>query len=203
MEADVWDLYYRRHPTDWKGTDLPRIEPGSRVLDVGCGTGSTLLRALESGFEASGIDFSEEAVSRAKERLSSKGLGADVMVMDILSDLGDLGEFDCILLHHMLDSLLSEERLSAVKNCRGILREGGTISFVDLSRNDIRYGKGEPLEEGTFRKKDGIICHFFTVEEARELFDGMEEVALDKVEWEQGSGNGRIRRSRIVGLFRA
>ena len=82
-----------------------------------------------------------------------------------------------------------------------MLNENGIISFQDLSVNDVRFGKGDEMEKNTFLKSDGIMLHFFGIEETRELFGDMIEVELYETEWYQGRGAGKIRRSRIGGLF--
>lgn len=175
---------------------------GSRMLDVGCGTGSSMLQALEMGYEVVGIDISSRAVDRARKRLVSRGFDAEVLVMNVMDDISSLGPFDCILLHHVLDSLPEKERGSAIGNCRQVLANRGILSFQDLSTADMRYGSGERIERNTFRKKDGIFCHFFTEKEVRDLFFEMETLKLETIEWTQRTGTGRKRRSRIIGIFR-
>ena len=41
-------------------------EPGTRVLDVGCGVGQVVARLNEAGFEAYGVDVSQPNIERAK-----------------------------------------------------------------------------------------------------------------------------------------
>ncbi|MEA3559857.1 MAG: class I SAM-dependent methyltransferase [Candidatus Thermoplasmatota archaeon] len=202
--TEAWDSYYGRNPVDWKGSPapLPDMPSGSRMLDVGCGTGSSMLQALEMGYEVVGIDISSRAVDRARKRLVSRGFDAEVLVMNVMDDISSLGPFDCILLHHVLDSLPEKERGSAIGNCRQVLANRGILSFQDLSTADMRYGSGERIERNTFRKKDGIFCHFFTEKEVRDLFFEMETLKLETIEWTQRTGTGRKRRSRIIGIFR-
>jgi ubiquinone/menaquinone biosynthesis C-methylase UbiE len=46
--------------------------PGARIADLGCGTGtSALMQANELGLELSAIDLSEDNIKRAESRLSS------------------------------------------------------------------------------------------------------------------------------------
>ncbi|MGA1792719.1 MAG: class I SAM-dependent methyltransferase [Thermoplasmatota archaeon] len=202
-QRTAWERWYRSNPTIWKGSllPLPKLKKGARVLDVGCGTGNTMLQALEMGYEVVGIDISSTAVSRARERISARGFTAEVAEGDLFLLTGELGTFDCILLHHVLDNMLTEERKRAVEVCRGLLREEGIISFQDLSVNDVRFGAGEKIEENTFLKGDGLFIHFFSTGEVRGLFEGMEELSLEEVDWVQGKGPGKIRRSRISGVF--
>jgi 2-polyprenyl-3-methyl-5-hydroxy-6-metoxy-1,4-benzoquinol methylase len=52
--------------------DLVDIEPGMRVLDVGCGRGELVLHAALKGAWAVGIDYSENAVEIAGELRASQ-----------------------------------------------------------------------------------------------------------------------------------
>jgi SAM-dependent methyltransferase len=46
---------------------LRPVQPGGRVLDVGCGVGQVIARLTEAGFEAYGVDVSEPNVERARK----------------------------------------------------------------------------------------------------------------------------------------
>jgi ubiquinone/menaquinone biosynthesis C-methylase UbiE len=160
-----------------------------------------MLQALELGYDVTGVDLSEHALVRAKKRLEDRSylpslVHGDVLDRDVLSD-----RFDCILLHHVMDNLLIEDRCEMVDTSKEILNEGGIISFQDLSTDDVRFGKGTEVEPNTFLKGDGIRLHFFDVDEVRELFGSMTELSLEKYEWVQGRGPSMITKSRIVGTF--
>lgn len=202
-QKEVWERWYITNPTFWKGSllPLPKLRSGARVLDIGCGTGSTMLQALDRGYEVVGIDISLTAISRTRERISARGYTPDVREGDILSPDAGLGTFDCVLLHHVLDNMLVHDRRTSVANARRLLSEEGCISFQDLSINDVRYGSGKQIEENTFVKGNGLVLHFFTLEEVRELFEGMTVLELLETESERGRGEGRYIRGRISGLF--
>ena len=57
---------------------------GKKVLDLGCGTGSTLVNFSEK-YECSGLDLSEEMLKKAKIKLKGK---------NVPLFLGDMREFD-------------------------------------------------------------------------------------------------------------
>src|SRR5438270_11464898 len=62
------------------------VRPGERVLDVGCGSGSTLLELASRtgpGGRALGIDVSRQSVEQANHRLAAAGLAhAEAIVAD-------------------------------------------------------------------------------------------------------------------------
>lgn len=57
-DLDLDDLY---HPF------LSQLEPGTRILDAGCGPGRDLKRFADRGFEVVGIDASSSMVALARE----------------------------------------------------------------------------------------------------------------------------------------
>lgn len=202
-QRDAWEKWYLSNPTSWKGSPLPLpdLPKGTRVLDVGCGTGSTIMQALEMGYDAVGIDLSETAVNRAKERISARGHDAILLSGNIFDTDLEIGSFDCILLHHVLDNMEMEERKKMVHRAMELLKEGGILSFQDLSTNDVRFGKGVEVEKNTFLKGDGIRLHFFDLEETRGLFSEMEVLELEEKQWAHGQGTRKLKRSRIRGIF--
>ncbi len=200
---NAWEEWYRRNPRNWKGSPLPLpdLPKGARVLDVGCGTGSTMIQAVEMGFSVSGIDISRTAIDKARERLKARGHLFEVAVHDIRDGLGSFEPFDCIFMHHVLDSMLERDREHAVEISMNSLVDGGVISFQDYSVKDMRMGKGREIEKNTFLKGDGLMAHFFTLDEVRGLFSGMVEISLEEVSWKQSVGKRDLERSRITGSF--
>ena len=55
------------------------LQPGHRILDIGCGDGALLLRAAQMlGTGGVGIDISSRAISRATARAASQGSSTQV-----------------------------------------------------------------------------------------------------------------------------
>ena len=66
--------------------DAAAVGPGTRLLDVGCGSGLTLVLAAGRGAIPSGLDVSPGLLGIARERLHSAGLpGADLRDGDMES----------------------------------------------------------------------------------------------------------------------
>jgi SAM-dependent methyltransferase len=98
---------------------LPRLAPGARVLDVGCGAGGFLDLVRASGWTAVGVDFDPNAVNAARAR------GLDVHVGDIGRLEGEPGMFDAISFNHVIEHLFSPGK--AINQAFRLLRPGGAI----------------------------------------------------------------------------
>jgi SAM-dependent methyltransferase len=92
------------------------IAPNSRILDVGCGSGSNLLALSKSGFtRLRGVD------PFISTQLSYRG-GVIIEKCDLQKVRG---RFDLIMFHHVFEHL--EDPLGALKAASQLLAEGGQI----------------------------------------------------------------------------
>ncbi len=102
--------------------------PGCRILEVGCG-GGALLAFLESrGYEAVGVDISEEAV-----RLAARAAPRCTVVR---ADAGDLpfedASFDRLVSHHLVEHL--PDLPVALAEWRRVLAPGGRLALCTPNR---------------------------------------------------------------------
>lgn len=137
-----WDDSYRQDlAAPW---DIGRPQPAlvalaeqglfvGRLLDAGCGTGEHALLAAEKGADALGIDLSETAISRARDKARSRGLNAEFEAGDILElslpDAGFETVIDCGLFHVFDD----DDRASYVATIGEALRNRGHCYLMCFS----------------------------------------------------------------------
>jgi cyclopropane fatty-acyl-phospholipid synthase-like methyltransferase len=103
------------------------------VLDAGCGTGDHSIFFAARGCTATGIDFLEEAIRRAKKKAEGRGLPVTFLVMDAL-DLKGWGErfdtaLDCGLFHVFSDA----DRLRYVEGLSAAVKPGGKLFLMCFS----------------------------------------------------------------------
>ncbi len=130
--APVYDDFTAHHDYElWLGNLLPELERhGLRrghLLDVGCGTGKSLIPMLERGWQVTGCDISASMVERARAKV---GEAAELSVAD-MRDLPELGEFELVwALDDAVNYLLSVEELErALSGMRANLASGGLLMF--------------------------------------------------------------------------
>jgi SAM-dependent methyltransferase len=76
--------------------DALGLEPGMRVLDVGCGPGRHSLSLARRGFDVLGVDHSAEFIRLSREAAERDSLGANFEELDVRV-LDRPGEFDATI----------------------------------------------------------------------------------------------------------
>ncbi|AAM03979.1 TPA: class I SAM-dependent methyltransferase [Methanosarcina acetivorans] len=202
----AWDKEYSH--LKWGGPASIRslqayLAPGMKVLDAGSGNGR-YLGELSRRYSAVGVDISLIALRSSRTQLARSGrfaehFGASVHALPFKS-----GSFDGILCYGVLQHLFKEEREAAVREFMHVLNCGGLIFFEAFGREDMRCGgePSSPFENNTFVRQNGIIYHYFTEEEVKELFCGFEVLELESVRKEKTFGGESYVRHMVRGVFR-
>lgn len=95
------------------------LEPGARVLDIGCGRGTTLRALLDMGYEAHGVELSEAATAGVDPRAQIR------IAPDLAEAAYEAESFDAVVIWHVLEHLTNPEHTLA--EVHRILRPGGRL----------------------------------------------------------------------------
>lgn len=111
------------------------IQPGTRVLDVGCGVGRWSRMLAARGGEVSGIDLSPTMIQIARRRAAAAGLaGRCRFVVQDLAELALEDRFDLVLAVTVLQHILDPARLrQAVQQMSAHLAANGRMLLLEAA----------------------------------------------------------------------
>ena len=146
--------------------NIQKVKP-CRTIDLGCGTGNYAIYLSNLGFDVTGIDSSPTAINIAIENAKKKGVKANFLVADLLSDLTEVTKrfdfaYDWELLHH----IFPDKREKYVENVYRILNRGGHYLSVCFSEKDQGFGGSEKYRTTRL----GTVLYFSSLKELKDLF---------------------------------
>lgn len=121
MFAPMLDLVIEAVPAGFAG----------RVLDVGCGTGSTTLaiaRRLGGGGDCVGVDISEPMLGAARARAEQEGVPASFIRADAQTHAFTPAQFDTII--SRLGVMFFGDPVAAFANLRSAAKDDARLSFI-------------------------------------------------------------------------
>jgi cyclopropane-fatty-acyl-phospholipid synthase len=110
------------------------IEPGMRVLDIGCGWGGMALYIHEkTGAEVLGVTLSEEQLKVAKRRAEDAGV-ADKVKFELIDYRSVTGQFDRIVSVGMFEHVGPPQYRTFFRKCRQLLTDDGVMLIHTIGR---------------------------------------------------------------------
>ncbi len=144
---------FRRAMVDQAG-----IQPGQRVLDIGCGTGSLVVQLLKLHPEtdATGLDPDPKALARAKRKADRAGVSPalDVGFSDDLPYPD--ASFDFVFSSFMFHHLTPQEQQATLAEVRRVLKPGGSFHLVDLGGASERTNVAGRMDETGFAQSQEV-----------------------------------------------
>ena len=148
-----------------------------RLLEVGCGIGTDLVRFAHGGAQVTGVDLAERAIALARANLDLHGLEGrgDLRVSDGEALPFEDNAFDVVYAHGVLQYTASGGRM--VEECRRVLAPGGEAIFMVYNRvswlNALSKVVGVGLEHA-----DAPVLKKYSIAEFRCLLGGFSEVRI-------------------------
>ena len=189
---------------------LPRLVDfdgyrGQRVLDVGCGAGTDLVRFARGGAIVTGVDVAASAIALASENVRQQGLEADLREVDG-EDLPFADEsFDLVYAHGVVQYTTNDRAL--VAECRRVLKTGGTAVFQVYNRVSWLNGLSKLMKVG-LEHEDAPVLKKYSAREFRGILAGFREVRIVEERFPvksrlHGGWKGTLFNTWFVGTFNA
>jgi demethylmenaquinone methyltransferase/2-methoxy-6-polyprenyl-1,4-benzoquinol methylase len=108
--------------------DVLDVQPGMRVLELGCGTGSMTAALLAMGADVTAIDLSKPMLERAERRAPE----AEFIRTDMLTFVADQ-PYDAALLCFVMHEMTLDIRLRALEAARRACHDQGIVCVIDFA----------------------------------------------------------------------
>jgi SAM-dependent methyltransferase len=219
----IHDLEITRHPVGSPGFfadldeyhfeklhHLPRLVnfegyPGRRVLEVGCGAGTDLVRFARGGALVTGVDIAPASIALARQNFAQQGLTADLREGDGEALPFADGQFDLVYAHGVVQYMSNPAAL--VAECHRVLKPGGEAVFQVYNRiswlNALSTIMKVPLEH-----EDAPVLRKYSAAEFRALLRPFTDVTIVEERFPvksrlHGGWKGLLFNTVFVGTFNA
>jgi len=146
--------------------DLAGVGPGQRVLDIGCGTGTQAIAALQRvrpGGTVVGVDISARMLDAARRKAARRGLDIAFHRADAAAlPFGD-GAFDVVTITTVLHMVPESRRKECLREARRVLVPGGRLLLIDYAGGvderrhlSARHGRHGQFDLDSLR---GVLAH--------------------------------------------
>jgi cyclopropane-fatty-acyl-phospholipid synthase len=160
-----------------------QLQPGQRLLDIGCGWGALVLRAASKfGAKCVGVTLSQNQFDLATERVKAAGLGDRIEIR--LQDYRDIpGQFDRVTSVGMFEHVGRKNLPTYFAKVRELLAEDGVamnhgITSTDYDSGETALGGGEFIDRYVF--PDGELPHISLALESLQR-GGLEAVDIESL----------------------
>ena len=165
-DADTLDQA-QKQKLDYILTKL-RVQPGHRLLDIGCGWGALIIRAAAKyGCIATGVTLSRNQYDFARERIRAEGLEGrcEVRLQDY-RDVPETGGYDRIASVGMFEHVGLKQLGAYFRKVESLLAEGGValnhgITAAHADNRVVGMGVGNFIDKYVF--PDGELPHISLV----------------------------------------
>ena len=189
---------------------LPRLVPfdqyrGRRVLEVGCGAGTDLIRFARNGAIATGIDLATSSIALAAQNVGIEQLRANLLVADGETLPFRDRSFDLVYAHGVMQYTSDDKAL--VGECRRVLKPGGLAVFQVYNRVSWLNALSK-VTKVDLEHVDAPVLKKYSITEFRDLLKGFSRVRIVPERFPvktrlHGGVKGVVYNTVFVGMFNA
>jgi ubiquinone/menaquinone biosynthesis C-methylase UbiE len=131
--------------------DGTELDPGTRLLEIGCGVGA-VLAVLGQEFpdvQLVGVDIEQKQLAVAREHLRREGVDATLVEADALALPFGEESFDHVWMMWFLEHVA--DPVAALREARRVLVAGGGITAIEVDYSTCRAEPSTPALEALIR----------------------------------------------------
>lgn len=149
---------------------------GQRLVEIGCGIGTDLVRFARGGARVIGVDLSETAIRLARRNFEVQGFGADRWAIADGSQLPlPDASVDVVYAHGVLQ--YAADPRGIVTEAQRVLRPGGTAIFMVYNRISWLMAMSRVMQV-PLEHQDAPGLRMYSIPEYRELLRGFRTVEI-------------------------
>ena len=148
---------------------------GKKMLEIGCGVGTDLVRFAMGGVEVTGIDLAEVSINLAKDNFSQRGLEADLRQMNG-EDLDFEGEsFDVVYAHGVLQYTADADKM--ITEMVRVVRPEGEVIMMVYNRNSWLNAMSKVMKVG-LEHEDAPVLNKYSVSEFKQMISAFDQFTV-------------------------
>jgi cyclopropane-fatty-acyl-phospholipid synthase len=136
------DLTQAQHAKVRRALDSSGVQPGQRVLEIGCGWGALAeMAAVDHGAQVVGVTLSTEQLAYGQQRMAAAGVAQQVELR--LQDYRDIqdGPYDAICSIEMLEAVGREYWPTYFAHVQRLLKPGGKACIQAIVIDDALFDR--------------------------------------------------------------
>jgi len=106
-----------------------KVTPGTRVLDVACGTGNTAIPAAQAGAKVTGVDIAPNLIAQAQQRARQAGVTAEFREGDAEQLSFPDAVFDVVI--SVFGAMFAPRPERVASELLRVCRPGGTVAMAN------------------------------------------------------------------------
>jgi methyltransferase-like protein 6 len=214
--SGYWDAFYRYNKSNffkerhWFLEEFAVLKDARRILEVGCGTGSSIypMLSIHEDISVYACDFAEHAVELVKQHKDYSTGRVIVFCNDITRDplIHNVPEesIDICMMIFVLSAISPSRMRNALANVNSTLRPGGMVCFRDYCSGDLAQirlaatGKQQMIEHNFYARGDGTRAFYFSKDGLNSLFleTGFEPVSVEIISRQEVNRKNGVMRDR-------
>lgn len=202
LEAYRFDkLHYLPRVVDFEGFS------GKRLLEVGCGIGTDLVRFARGGALVTGVDLSATAIRLAERNFAHAGLAGRARLEVADAERLPFADqtFDVVYGHGVLQ--YAADPAAMLRECRRVLVPGGRAIFMVYNRISWLNGLSK-LMKVELEHEDAPVLRKYSIGEFRSLLGSFQDVVIVPERFPvrsrlHGGWKGTLFNTCFVGTFNA